>query len=142
MSCPYVFVYGTLKQGFSNNYLLKDATLVGPAVTTIQGVLKDWGAPCFVPEPWLPEDGSMDSLMRPVQGEMYSLYRWETLYGLDALEGHPQGYYRTQIWVEGDDFEDWAWCYFYNSDSITKLCPIVNGNYIWRPEETKGVSND
>lgn len=138
-STPYVFVYGTLKRGFSNNYLLRNAEYVGDAVSATHGQLKSWGPPCFVPEVWLPEG----SEALPVRGELWKVTDWKTLEGLDMLEGHPHGYYRAQIpvdveydiSVEESLFYDVAWCYFYDNPDINQMCPVVDGHYEWMPKE-------
>lgn len=99
---PYVFVYGTLMSGFSNNGLLKRATLIDLATTENDYVLVANGIPFL-----LEENGKSY-----VHGEVYKVSE-DVLKGLDALEGHPNWYERKIVNVitqNGDRMK--AWVYF------------------------------
>ena len=77
--------------------------------------------------------------MLPVRGELWDIPDPSILGRLDSLEGHPHGYYRSLIEVRLTEFEgdfyNLAWCYFYDDDSITNMCPVVDGAYEWMPKE-------
>lgn len=116
-STPYVFVYGTLKRGFSNNRLLVTAEFADVAVTDFESYLTDVGIP-MLSSPTLK---SVDSL--PVKGEVFRIKDVETLLRLDTLEGHPHGYFRTQINVLTEkNLKIRAWTYFNNFKS--KPAPV------------------
>lgn len=81
-----VFVYGTLKAGMPNNYLLASAQFMGK--DEAPGVLYSGSSfPMAVPCP---------NEERKIQGEVYDV-DGETLQRLDALEGHPRMYTRTPV---------------------------------------------
>lgn len=99
-----VFVYGTLKKGFSNHHFLKDQEYLGKA--EIKGTmisLRHFPGVCLV--------GNDDIL-----GEVYEIND-ETLKRLDHLEGHPSFYKRKEIlafYIDNLDQEveaNKAWCY-------------------------------
>lgn len=92
-----VFVYGTLKQGFSNNRLLrncryKDATASG---------IELHNGPGF---PYAMRGEGI------TYGELYEVND-ETLASLDALEGHPIFYNRelTPVQAGGTSCEAWVY---------------------------------
>lgn len=82
-----IFVYGTLKKGYHNNYLLKDAKFLGEAFTNKSYTMSGKGIPFIHP----------DSKGLPVKGEIYEIDKVRHLPRLDSLEGHPSGYTRTTI---------------------------------------------
>ncbi|MBU1247458.1 MAG: gamma-glutamylcyclotransferase [Proteobacteria bacterium] len=98
-----VFVYGTLKRGFSNHFFLKDAKFLGRGRTL---------------EPYALSDGEYPFVYRkekvsPVCGEIYEM-DGETLLQLDHLEQDPEYYCRDQLDVvleDGDKLR--AWLYFF-----------------------------
>ena len=100
-----IFVYGTLKSGYGNNYLLKGAECLGGAKTVEKYALYEQGIPYVVKsEP-----------VAQIQGEVY-LVDSATLARLDQLEGHPGWYYRELIPVilDRDIYQLLsAWIYFY-----------------------------
>jgi gamma-glutamylaminecyclotransferase len=90
-----VFVYGTLKRGFSNHPLLERAEWLGAARTRGRWPLViagSWFVPCLLERPG---DG------HHVRGEVYAVDA-PTLEALDELEGvgEPDGYDRKPIEVE------------------------------------------
>ncbi len=89
-----IFVYGTLKRGQCNNYLLQTSKLIGE--TTVKGTMYNWGA-----IPAITLKGNDE-----VRGEVYEITS-ETLNRLDVLEGYPLLYDRTQVKVDGVD----TWVY-------------------------------
>tara|TARA_R110000744_G_scaffold161885_1_gene278462 strand:- start:758 stop:1159 length:402 start_codon:yes stop_codon:yes gene_type:complete len=101
-----VFVYGTLKSGFSNNILLSQSTLLGPGVTENLYAMYEDGIPYV----------SKSSEQSQISGEVYMVDS-QSLDNLDLLEGHPRWYKRekTKISyfnVDGELTTDDAWLYF------------------------------
>ena len=100
-----IFVYGTLRNGFGNHYLLESSTLIGEAQTKIRYALYADGIPYL----------SRSSAISQVTGEVYSVDR-VTLMRLDQLEGHPHFYTRdlaTVVLHDGTEIE--AWIYFHDA---------------------------
>lgn len=98
-----VFVYGTLKPGYSNNYLLKDAEHVDKGTTVEKYALYKQGIPYVTKN---------ESIVQ-IQGDVY-LVDDSTLSRLDQLEGHPSWYCREQVEVTlatGQIVS--AWIYFH-----------------------------
>jgi gamma-glutamylaminecyclotransferase len=96
-----VFVYGTLKRGFGNHYLLEGAKFIGPALLTGTHVLLDSGFPVCMPQP----HGAT------VTGEVYEV-DGEILSDLDRLESEGRMYHRQPWHVSYEDgSEDVAWVY-------------------------------
>jgi gamma-glutamylcyclotransferase (GGCT)/AIG2-like uncharacterized protein YtfP len=81
-----VFVYGTLKSGFSNHYLLKGCKFFGAAVTVPTYKMIENGFPVIMPDP----EG------KPLAGEIYTVDD-ETLARLDQLEREGSSYDRKLI---------------------------------------------
>jgi gamma-glutamylcyclotransferase (GGCT)/AIG2-like uncharacterized protein YtfP len=90
-----VFVYGTLKRGYSNSTLLRTATYLGDATLhgfDIHNVGNGWGFPAITPG-----DGT-------VKGELYSVDAI-TLSRLNSLEGVPTMYTCETVTAHMDDIE-------------------------------------
>lgn len=85
-----VFVYGTLLRGEPNHRFLARASWVGPARTQAEFELVDLGR-----FPAMVSPGRI-----AIVGELYDADE-STLSKLDALEGHPHFYGRTEIVLEG-----------------------------------------
>ena len=81
-----VFVYGTLKSGFGNHYLLKGCAFIGHAATVPTYKMIENGFPVVMPDP----DG------KPLAGEIYTVDD-ETLAQLDQLEREGSSYDRKLI---------------------------------------------
>jgi gamma-glutamylcyclotransferase (GGCT)/AIG2-like uncharacterized protein YtfP len=117
---PYVFVYGTLMRGFSNNHLMMSAEYVERASTEEEYKLVAAGIPFLVDEP-----GNSYVL-----GELYKVDE-NTLGMLDELEGHPGWYERRVINIItelGDRVK--AWAYFMPKDKLRgSATTIENGSY-------------
>lgn len=101
-----VFVYGTLKQGFSNHGLLKQSKLIGVAQTKEKFVMYSSGIPYV----------SKRFKSSYISGEVYSVSN-DTMYNLDILECHPEWYVRSKTSVEVIDKKGKvitvdAWLYF------------------------------
>lgn len=128
----HVFVYGTLKDGFSNNRLLKDAEFISRGCTILPYRMYETGGfPVVFQEH---QDGN-------VSGECYAVTD-EQLKRLDSLEGHPNFFERREIAVDLGDtgIQQTCWMYFGNTDwwSYTPDLPVVkkqaDGAFNWRSE--------
>ena len=83
-----VFVYGTLKKGFSNHRLLASSELLGAAQTVKMYAMYSTGVPIVV----------KDESISPIFGELYRVDEVTLVY-LDSLEGHPDWYRREEVEV-------------------------------------------
>jgi gamma-glutamylcyclotransferase (GGCT)/AIG2-like uncharacterized protein YtfP len=100
-----LFVYGTLKRGFWNHYLLDREEFIGEAETKEKYAMYVSGIPYVVKgEP-----------VSRIKGEVYRVSS-ETLKLIDRLEGHPNWYRRELITVKvldrGKEREVKAFIYF------------------------------
>jgi len=91
----FVGVYGTLKEGFGNHYLLENSKFIGYGITLIKGLLYDVGFPYFIPEKYI-KDEILKKLVLPIQVEIYEVDK-RTVNRLDRLEGYPDHYDRKQF---------------------------------------------
>lgn len=117
---PYVFVYGTLKKGRGNNYLLQEAEYLGKALTCKKFRLFDVGFPYAVPS----QNGAR------IRGEVYKVNP-EIMRALDWLEGYPVHYKRQVIKVElenGDVLEAWI---YYTKEPRGDEIQAINGIVEW-----------
>ncbi|KAB2888115.1 MAG: gamma-glutamylcyclotransferase [Desulfobulbaceae bacterium] len=100
-----VFVYGTLKKGFSNHRLLAGSEYLGTAQTVEKYAMYSTGTPIVL----------KDEAVSPIHGELYRVNE-ATLVALDSLEGHPDWYRREEIsiFVDGEKgrYQETAWLYF------------------------------
>jgi len=103
-----VAVYGTLKKGFGNNYLLRNSTFIGKGVTKKKFPMVASGIPYV-----LKEEGKGHF----IDIELYAVSD-TTLKDLDSLEGHPTWYKRevTDVLVKGKTYS--AWLYFNPKEKI------------------------
>jgi gamma-glutamylcyclotransferase (GGCT)/AIG2-like uncharacterized protein YtfP len=120
--CNKVFVYGTLKKGYGNHYLLENAEFLGEGFTAGKFLLYNVGFPYAIPVNSDCENGYR------LKGELYKV-DFETFLRLDRLEGYPEHYKRKIIVVEWKDKDGkWkrskAWIYyvkFESGESIDKV---------------------
>tara|TARA_B110000091_G_scaffold214337_1_gene267107 strand:- start:2099 stop:2533 length:435 start_codon:yes stop_codon:yes gene_type:complete len=105
-----VFVYGTLKSGFHNNYLLSREEYICKGETVEKYLLTEDGIPYV----------SDQIELSHIQGEVYKVSP-DSLMDLDMLEGHPNWYERKQVKIKGnDDSVRVCWLYF-NEKSLGSL---------------------
>ena len=98
-----LFVYGTLKRGFSNHHLLQGAEYVGAAKTLEKYSLYESGIPYVF----------KGEAVSHIYGELY-LVDELTLKKIDRLEGHPGWYRREKVEVLTENgVTVAAWLYFY-----------------------------
>lgn len=117
-----VFVYGTLKKAYHNNYLLRTAKYLGEALTDQPYQMVGVGIPYVIH----PDNTHPDAEVRRVVGEVYEVDD-ATLEDLDSLEGHPDWYRREEISTTRGD----AYCYLMPADvrSASDSTVKVNGDY-------------
>jgi gamma-glutamylcyclotransferase (GGCT)/AIG2-like uncharacterized protein YtfP len=105
-----VFVYGTLKSNYENNYLLKESTILKKDYR-IDGI----GMYNFIKFPF--------AILEPdsyIIGEIWEINK-ETESKLDILEGVNEGLY-YKYYIEPD-----MYVYLTTKDVVKKLKPINNG---------------
>jgi gamma-glutamylcyclotransferase (GGCT)/AIG2-like uncharacterized protein YtfP len=109
-----VFVYGTLRKGEVNDYLLNCARYRGDYTTD----------PCYKMVNLGGYPGVVKRGRTRIAGEVYDVNA-ETMAALDRLEGYPSDYTRELI------VTPWgrAWIYIYRG-SLKDRAPIVSG--VWR----------
>lgn len=100
-----VFVYGTLKKGFYNDYVLgkSEGKFIGEGVTD----------PCFTLVSLCAYPAVLDKGTTTIKGEVYEV---KTLEHLDWLEGYPEFYNRKVITVNVDGIEHLATMYYIEGD--------------------------
>ena len=133
----FVFVYGTLKRGYGNNYLLNDAYFVSKAVTTQKWRMFDAGFPVL-----RDRDRDQPHLNAFATGEVYHFKDVAILQRLDRLEGEGRMYHRTLINVQLEEYNAKIKVFAYLGDKNfwahkTKqhLLPLQNDRYVWPPRD-------
>lgn len=114
-ACLRLFVYGTLRRGETNHYLLGNATLLGVHRTNPRYTMLDLG--------WYP--AVIDNGQTAIVGEVYSLSKAQ-LPGLDMLEDYPNTYTRQLITSAYGS----AWMYLYRHAVAAGTPVIPSGD--WR----------
>jgi gamma-glutamylaminecyclotransferase len=98
------FVYGTLKRGYSNNYILAGVEFIGKAVTKDRFKLLQLGS--------FPA-ARLDKLGRPILGELFNVQSVDTLRQLDLLEGNGTFFERQERTVidliTGEELTAWIY---------------------------------
>ena len=98
-----IAVYGTLKKGYHNNYILGNAKFVGCGNLSDRYPLEVKGLP------YLYNDKGVGEF---VEVEVYDVDD-QLLSRVDQLEGHPNWYKREKVLVDMDDWsKTTAWVYF------------------------------
>ena len=104
----YIFVYGTLKEGYHNHYLLENAEFICEAITKEK-------------YPMVNIEGDFPYLLNKqgqghnIQGEVYRIDD-AILVMLDVLEGYPEHYTRESIEVLSKGITLKALVYFLNEE--------------------------
>jgi len=112
-----VFVYGTLKRGLHNSYLLDNDEFVTTGETKEKYVMTEDGIP-YVSE-LIPYS--------TIQGEIFRVTN-TSMHTLDMLESHPTWYERRQVLIVAEDgVEHNCWLYF-NDKTLGSLINI-DGDY-------------
>ena len=113
----YVFVYGTLKRGYGNSYLLDDSDFVQEAMTSPEYTMRSLGG-----FPGVQLNGNT-----PIHGEVWRVNK-KTMDRLDQLEGYPRFYDRKQIDLRGCNYMPWM--YFLPEQEYLTYPVIEDG--VWR----------
>jgi gamma-glutamylcyclotransferase (GGCT)/AIG2-like uncharacterized protein YtfP len=108
-----VFVYGTLKKGYHNHYLLKDAKYLGKNLTLPSFTMLNLGA----------FPGVVFGGNTPIHGEVYEVDE-ATFARLDRLEGYPNFYNRTEIITQYGS----AWMYHLNREEY-HVGAVLSGDW-------------
>lgn len=111
-----VFVYGSLKKGFRNNYLIGDSKFIGSFLTSKKYEMISFGGFPAV---------TKDHEDYKVLGELYFVDD-STLEDLDMLESNEYFYEREQIQLDGVDGK--VWMYFLMDDQARPS--IIGSNVI------------
>lgn len=111
-----VFVYGTLRKGYTNHFYLNKAEFLGNATTKEHYGMFGGRIP-FV---------NKNYALYPIEGELYRVTPSE-LKELDRLEGHPEFYRRERIQVVMNDTNEVVEAFIYFCDYNTN--PFKSGNY-------------
>lgn len=101
----YVFVYGTLKRGFSNNFVMGNSEFVGQCITVNDYFLTQGR---FYPMLIDAQPG------KKIKGELF-LVETSKIPSIDRFEGHPNLFNRQKILVRFHEKNIEAWCYFYTN---------------------------
>ena len=115
-----VFVYGTLKFGYSNSDFLRTSIPIGKATTKKNHALYVDG---YNGLPYLKKEPKCK-----ISGEVYQVNPLK-LMQLDSLEGHPDYYKREKIEVIIGKKIVSCWTYFYTG-SVFRCDELTNGEYV------------
>ena len=108
----YIFVYGTLKRGYSNQDLLGNAIQLGEAEYIGEVITVDKYCMRKYPGSWFNYPYLYDKPIDNIKGELY-LVDNDTLTKIDHYEGVPDLYYRKLIEVRNQHeemFSAWVYC--------------------------------
>ena len=103
-----VLVYGTLRKGESNNFLLEECAYLGEEATVDRFVLNSSG---YIPFVDRPSNHNVDRAGHIV-GDLYLVHTSRQMQALDNLEGHPHSYCRELVRIS-DDREAWMYLHDY-----------------------------
>jgi len=116
-----VFVYGSLKKGYSNSNLLNDQEYLGEFKTLDKYSMVSLGT---FPGVFLNGGSSQ------IQGELYEVSQ-ACMDSLDQLEGYPNFYDRVLVQIENSQGDIYvAWIYYLPSEmDYLDFKPIPSGNW-------------
>jgi len=118
-----VFVYGTLKKGYGNHYILQNSKFCGNAVTIEKYLFLELGIPFLT-------KNQKHKKRTYVFGEVYNVNN-EILTNLDDLEGHPTFYKREPIWVKIHNKYKYVFTYFISNDYYNENNCYINSSGIY-----------
>ena len=118
----HVGVYGSLRAGLHNNYLLRDAALVHTLL--VRGIQLKCNAGAGFPYATIPvaRTGAAVVEVYDLQGDM------DVLRNLDMLEGHPRWYVRTKCTVDNEVTPNF-WLYTQPEEALDHLLNVPDGNW-------------
>lgn len=90
----YLFVYGSLKKGFKNNYLLSGANYISKASTIGKFAMFAETGKDF---PYIIKD---ERIGKKIDGELYEITRKEILQDIDTLEGAPTYFEQKNVMIK------------------------------------------
>lgn len=126
MNKHYVFVYGSLKRGLHNHYLLQDENVVYVGtLTTKEDSYVMYPMTSSVPIVVKNPNG------HKVKGELYAVND-EVLGYLDILEGHPHFYRREKIYLDEVDYPVYMYIYVGDYDINDEQVEVNDGSYNWK----------
>lgn len=120
MEQNFLFVYGTLKEGYSNNHILDDSKKIGEAITKNKYAMYSNGY-----FPYLVDNEENIN----IKGELYEINE-RTLQRCDRLEGYPRFYDRKLIDVLVKNKTYKAWCYINNNINKKTLKDVLSGEFV------------
>ena len=123
--CSWVFVYGTLKEGFGNHHVMRNAGGIkyGNGYTSDQATM--WSMGGFPGIAF--DDGEGDEYPTAhIHGEVYSV---ENMRPLDTLEGYPHFYDRKVVGIETSFGTIYAWIYYLKKEDIDVNNLILSGEW-------------
>lgn len=115
----YLAAYGTIKQGFSNNGVLryKGNSFIGQGVTKEKYAMYRRGIPFVIKEP-----------RTQIVVDVFEVAP-QNIGIVDRLEGHPDWYKRELIPVLIDGKELDCWLYFMTNENVKNYQFVSTGNY-------------
>jgi len=111
-----VFVYGTLKRGFGNNYFLSNSEFISTGFTIEKFVMFNVGFP-IVTYP----TNKTDKFKGNITGELYEISDKDII-EIDDLEGHPHWYKRIKTKISDGKL---AWIYVQQPSQIESFAEII-----------------
>ena len=124
-----VFVYGTLKDGYHNNYYLRGCNKIhSTAISEDKYVLVNSGIPYAIPAEY-----AQDYKPLRILGEIWEVDE-DSMEWLDGLEGHPDWYKREvrEFVVFGEQkVKAWIYEYPHQLERDVELSDIVGECYEW-----------
>ena len=118
LTCKHVAVYGTLRKGFHNNYLMGNSRFIDTAKSDFWGTMySNGGFPIL----------SLDEPGSKIVAEIYEIENEEVFSDLDSLEGYPYWYNRTikPFNINGEVIHAWI----YHQENITGLEEVESGDW-------------
>lgn len=118
MECKHVAVYGTLRKGFHNNYLMGNSRLIDTGKSEFWGTMySNGGFPIL----------SLDEPGSKIVVEVYEIESEAVFEDLDGLEGYPYWYNRTikTFNINGEEIKAWI----YHQENVTGLEEVESGDW-------------